>query len=224
VGDNDFRISDMGPDGDTNYGADEPAVAYNGVNNEYLVVWHGDDNTAPLVVNESEIHGQRLDAATGAQIGANDFRLSDMGPDGNTSFGAVSAAVAYNRVNNEYLVVWSGDDNTAPLVNDEFEIFGQRFSPLDPLPPPPPPRPRQIAAVAFRQKGLAKVRVTDAATGAQRGVLTPFRGFRGRLRLSLRDLNGDGSLDLVVQAVVKGKRRQRAYDAVTLAPLPAARP
>jgi hypothetical protein len=24
-------------------------------------------------------------------------------------------------------VVWQGDDNTPPLMSDEFEIFGQRF-------------------------------------------------------------------------------------------------
>jgi hypothetical protein len=94
-----------------------------------------------------------------------------------------------------------------------------------PSPPPtptplPPPPPRQIAAVVVRQKGVARVRVRDAATGAERGVLTPFPGYRGRLRVALRDRNGDGALDLVVQAVVQGKRRQRAYDAVTLASLP----
>src|SRR5262249_12900822 len=132
--------------------------------------------------------------------------------------GAASAAVAYGPAN-EYLVVWSGDDNTTPLVNDEFEIFGQRFSPQDPAPPPPPPPPARIAAVPFRHKGVAMVRVLDAATGAQRAVLTPFRGFRGRLRLSLRDLNGDGSPDLLVQALVKGKRKHKAFDALTLAPL-----
>jgi hypothetical protein len=62
------------------------------------------------------------------EIGANDFRISDMGPDGDSAYGVIFAAVAWNAVNNEYLVVWVGDDNTAPLVNDEFEVFGQRFS------------------------------------------------------------------------------------------------
>src|SRR5262249_59624648 len=98
-------------------------------------------------------------------------------------------------------------------------IFGQRFAPTDPT-PSPPSSPPQIAAVAFRRKGVTRVRVKDAATGAVRAVLTPFKGYGGRLRLTLRDLNGDGSLDLVVQAVIKGKRRKKAYDAVTLAPLP----
>ena len=34
----------------------------------------------------------------------------------------------YNPVDDEYRVVWSGDDNTAPLFDNEFEIFGQRLT------------------------------------------------------------------------------------------------
>jgi len=64
------------------------------------------------------------------------------------------------------------------------------------------------------------VRVLDAATGAVRQVLTPFKGFGGRLRLQLVDVNGDGSLDLIVKATIRGKRKKKVFDAVTLAPLP----
>jgi len=39
IGANDFRISDMGRDGDVNFDASIPAVAYNPNANEYLVVW-----------------------------------------------------------------------------------------------------------------------------------------------------------------------------------------
>jgi hypothetical protein len=78
----------------------------------------------------------------------------------------------------------------------------------------------QIVAVPFRRNGVARVRVLDAATGAVRAVLTPFRGFRGRLRLQLVDVNGDGPLDLIVRALVHGKRKKKVYDGVTLAPLP----
>jgi hypothetical protein len=129
VGTNDFRLSDMGPDGDTDYGAQSPAVAYNSANNEYLAVWSGDDATD----DEFEIFGQRVNAATGAEVGANDFRLSDMGPDGNVAYQAHIPAVASNG-RNEDLVVWQGDDDTAPLVDEELEIFGQRF--VKPLPLP----------------------------------------------------------------------------------------
>ncbi len=127
TGTNDFRLSDMGPDGSTLYTAYNPAVAYNSADNQYLVVWQGDDDTAPLVDNEYEIYGQRLTAA-GVGTGTNDFRICTMGPTGNTDYDAANPAVAYNSQANEYLVVWEGDDNTAPLVNDEFEVFGQRLS------------------------------------------------------------------------------------------------
>src|SRR5262249_42575623 len=123
VGANDFRISDMGPDGNINFEAVRPAVAYNPGNNEYLVVWEGDDNTD----DEVEIFGQRLSPA-GGEGGANDFRISDMGPDGFNDFQAFSPAVAYNGRANEYLVVWTGDDNTGTLEQGEVEVFGQRLS------------------------------------------------------------------------------------------------
>ena len=45
--------------------------------------------------NEFEIFGQRLTAA-GAGAGANDFRVSDMGPDGNPNYEAFTPSVAYN--------------------------------------------------------------------------------------------------------------------------------
>jgi hypothetical protein len=83
------------------------------------------------------------------------------------------------------------------------------------LPPPPP----QVAAVAFHKRGLARVRVFDAATGARRGVLTPFAGFGGRLRLELLDVNGDGAADVIVHAIINGKHRRKVFDGVTLARL-----
>ncbi len=133
IGPNDFRISDMGPDGDVNFAAsiltswDEPAVAYNSTADEYLVVWNGDDDSAGLADDEFEIYGQRLDALTGAEVGTNDFRISDMGPDGRARSDAESPAVAYNPNADEYLVVWVGDDDTGALADGEGEIYAQRL-------------------------------------------------------------------------------------------------
>jgi hypothetical protein len=127
-GTNDFRISEMGPDGSTLFHGTTPAVTYNPVAHEYLVVWAGTDDTPPLTGNDVEIFGQRLDASTGVPLGANDFRISDMGPDGHVSFFGREPAVVYNAASNEYLVVWEGVDNTPPLVAGEIEIFGQRLS------------------------------------------------------------------------------------------------
>jgi len=123
VGSDDFRISDLGTDGDAAIDADRPRVAYNANDNEYLVVWSGDDT----LDGESEIYGQRLNAATGAEVGTNDFRISDMGPNGSTIYFAGPSDVAFDPVRGEYLVVWVGDDNTGTLVNNEFEVFAQRL-------------------------------------------------------------------------------------------------
>ncbi len=128
VGANDFRISDMGTNGDSGSDAVSPAVAWNATNNEYLVVWSGDDSTGVTANGEFEIFGQRLAGATGAEVGTNDFRISDMGPDLDPLYDADEPAVAWNAAANEYLVVWSGDDNFFPLVNEEREIFGQRLA------------------------------------------------------------------------------------------------
>jgi len=127
IGNDDFRISDMGPDGVSSFFASSPDAAYNAADDEYLVVWTADDDTAPLVDNEFEVHGQRLDAKTGAELGDNDFRISDMGPDGDTAYGAGAARVAYDSVDNQYLVIWQGDDDAGSLVDGELEVFGQRL-------------------------------------------------------------------------------------------------
>ena len=124
----DFRISDMGtlgPGGD--FSADFAHVAYNPLDNEYLVVWAGDDDVNGNVDNEFEIFAQRIDAATGAELGANDFRVSDMGDD-NLFFGASVPRVVFNVAREEYLVVWEGDDDVGGMVNEQIEIFGQRLS------------------------------------------------------------------------------------------------
>ncbi|MEN1728606.1 MAG: hypothetical protein AAGJ52_09200, partial [Pseudomonadota bacterium] len=124
LGVNDFRISNQGTDGASNADARSPAVAYNAIDDEYLVVWHGDGATG-LANEEFEVFGQRLEGASGARVGAEGFRISQMGTDGDTAFDAQAADVAHNAINNEYLVVWSGDSDEGDLVNEEFEIWGQ---------------------------------------------------------------------------------------------------
>ena len=63
----------------------DPAIAHNDTDSEYLIVWSADSTTAPLVVDELEIWGQRKNAVTGAPIGGR-IRISSQGPDGNSSF------------------------------------------------------------------------------------------------------------------------------------------
>ncbi len=130
IGNNDFRISEMGPDGDINYFAQLPAVAYNDTDNEYFVVWAGSDDAGGLLANEIELYGQRINAATGAVLGDR-VRLTQVGTDGTTTRSVVVGqgfrpSVAYNSTDNEYLVLWVADDDAAGLADNEFEIFGQR--------------------------------------------------------------------------------------------------
>ena len=102
-----------------------PAVAYNDTDNQYLVVWEGDDNVDGPASGEFEIRAHRIDGVTGQRLGADDFRVSSMGPDGDPSYDAHHPSVAYNKTDNQYLVVWHGDDDTNGLADEEFEIYGQ---------------------------------------------------------------------------------------------------
>ena len=122
----DFQISAMGPAADWDYEALKPDVAYNVINNEYLVVWEGVDDTGDLVKDEQEIFGQRLDGTTGVEVGVDDFRISDMGPVGDPRAWARDPSVIYNPMHNEYVLVWAGKDN----VDEEdrhVTIYGQRI-------------------------------------------------------------------------------------------------
>lgn len=128
IGPDDFRISVTGPEGNGNFDALTPAIAYNSTDNNYLVVWTGEGNTGTLVVNELEIFGQIINADGSLLI--SDFRISAMGPNGNENFDATNPAAAYNPVANNYLVTWTGDDNSAGTINNEFEIYGQLITNL----------------------------------------------------------------------------------------------
>jgi len=121
-----FRVSDMGTAANPGepFGAVFAHAAYDQRNNAYLVVWQGSDT----VDKEFDIYGQFLDAATGAEIGADDFQISSMGPIGSIDFGALGFVdVAYNSKNGEYEAVWNGDHDQGGLIDDELEIFSQRI-------------------------------------------------------------------------------------------------
>ena len=120
IGLEDFRISDMGINGDTTLTVAGVDVIHNAFNNEYFVVWSG-ENVSPFV---DEIFYQRLDAATGLEIGFNDQQVSDMGIDGQYGDQLTDPAVAHNIADNEYLVVWAGDDT---LGDAAAQIHGQRL-------------------------------------------------------------------------------------------------
>ena len=122
-----FRISDMGPTANRSYDAIDPMVAYNSNDDNYLVVWRGEDGNLVNAIGEFEIYGQQLNSSA-QPIGKDDFRISDMGLSGNGSFDAYSPALTYNASNDEFMVVWYGDDNNGGHVSGEFEIYGQRIN------------------------------------------------------------------------------------------------
>lgn len=124
VGSADQRISDMGPDGSTSFLPARPDMAYNTNAKEYFLSWHSDDDTAPMVNNEQEVFGQRLDAS-GAEVGDNDFRISHDGPDGDTQFTANRPAVAFNSNTCQFMIAWaSGDVSGNFNTNEEWDIYG----------------------------------------------------------------------------------------------------
>jgi hypothetical protein len=119
----DFRISNTGTDGDPSRDADNPVVATNSSNGQYMVAWYGNPTGA---AGEYEIYGQVVSQA-GAEVGG-DFRISNVGVDGDglREPGPVPPAIAYNSANDQFLVTWYGND--PPLQKEEYEIFGQRLS------------------------------------------------------------------------------------------------
>lgn len=121
------QMTDTGNTNDAHFDAYDSAVAYNPGSGEFLVVWSGDDGRSGRVNDEFEIHGQRLDASTGAPLGADDFRISDAGGTGNAVSQAYRPSVAWNAIDNEYMVIWWGEDLDAGTADGEYEIYGQRL-------------------------------------------------------------------------------------------------
>ena len=146
-----FRISKMGPEDATDpaerarYGAFKPSVAYNPETDQYLVVWYGDDNTAPLVDEEFEIWGRLVEGSAAAGDRTTDtmpgepFRITAVGPEGESDpaerarYGAFDPKVAYNPATGGYMLVYRADDATVStaggnIADDEFEIFAQMLT------------------------------------------------------------------------------------------------
>lgn len=122
LGTDDFRISTAGGTGNASYDANEAAIAYNQTDDTWLVVWQADDNTSPFVDNELEIYGQLI-SATGAPVGS-PIMISTHGTNGDATYDASLPDVAWNSVDNEFLVVFRGDQSVAT----DWAIYGQRVN------------------------------------------------------------------------------------------------
>ena len=123
----DTRISTMGPVNNVAFGANltrSTTATFHPLLGRYLVTWAADNDLPGLVDNEFERYGQALDAA-GTEVGADDFRISAAGPDGNATAAAENGSVAASTLRRAWLHVWDGDDNRPPTADNEFEIYGR---------------------------------------------------------------------------------------------------
>src|SRR5262245_45048442 len=83
------------------------------------------------------------------------------------------------------------------------------------------PLPLTVPVVAIQLTRVKRrTRVDVVADGDLKRRYFPFGAFKGRVKVARVDVNGDGALDLVVRALINGKRKKKVYDGVTLAPLP----
>ncbi len=106
---------------DQAYDEGAPAVAYNSVNAEYLVVWE----SQPL--DDYNITGQRV-ASNGGLLGS-DILIS------NWSYNQRRPKAAYNSQDNQYLVVWEDHhlggapegDIYGQLINNNGSLLGSNF-------------------------------------------------------------------------------------------------
>ncbi len=104
-------------------------MAYDASQDQYQVVWRGEQNIDEMVNDEFEIFSQVLNAADLVPIGSVS-RVSVMATtNGDTRFGADRTAVAFAAGVDNELVVWQGTtDTVAGLAEDEAEIFGRSVS------------------------------------------------------------------------------------------------
>lgn len=138
-----LRLSQIGGQGDAAWSAFDPSVTYDGNSNEFFIVWSADapNILVPKVSDDFEIYGARM--APGQNTIPEAFFLSEMGFSFFDGIGrAFQPAVAYNEANRQHLTVWRGDEGLSPLVDDEYEIFGQLYLVAEgqqqPTPTPPP--------------------------------------------------------------------------------------
>jgi len=118
------RYSDMGSnDTDPAFDAVTPDLAFHPFLNEFVVAWAADDDLGALTDGRFEVYGQLVDGATGAELGANDFRITysqadDMGND------VLEPSVAVHPDSDRWFVAFEGDINDDGVHDPEIWMYG----------------------------------------------------------------------------------------------------
>lgn len=113
-----FRITTQGHDGNYQYRATKPDIAYDAQNDQHLVAYINEDPT-----NGYTIYGQLIDAS-GADVGTG-FPISPLGTADSTG----PPTVAYDGTNHQFLVVWDDDSYVyGQLVSTAGELVGSTIT------------------------------------------------------------------------------------------------
>ncbi len=102
-----------------------PALAFNSRDNQYMLVWSGNDGY--LAVGKTEIWGSMISGEVRSTI-VNPFLISSSGQSCDTCK-ADYPAVAYDSLDNRFMVSWIGSNNTSGDSSDEFEAWGRVYFP-----------------------------------------------------------------------------------------------
>ncbi|WP_236613372.1 T9SS type A sorting domain-containing protein [Nonlabens dokdonensis] len=143
---NDFLISSLNL-GDNMLTNTRPRVAYNSVDNNFMVVYE-----AEFMIDRREIFGVIVDA--NGVITTPDFRITSTSNAINPTIKSRTPAISYNPVLNEYFMVYVYVIESTPTMPGTVEIEGQRISSNGAL----------LGSTIF---------ITDSSTGAQTNSSIP---------------------------------------------------
>ncbi len=118
------RYSDMGSDDtDPAYDAVTPDLAWHPFLSAFVLTWAADDDLGDLLDGRFEVYGQLVDGGTGAETGANDFRItfSLSGPVGND---VLEPSVAVHPSSDRWFVAFEGDISDDGIHDPEIWMYG----------------------------------------------------------------------------------------------------
>jgi len=159
-------------------------------------------------------------SATGYAVGNDNNGLFStqpaIAPDGTLTFapapGASGTATVSVTVTDDGGTANPGDDDTGDVVTFTITVTAAAVA------PPPPPglaaSSAQIVVIGSDAGSAARVRVSDAVTGAAKFDLSPFPGFAGGVAVAVGDFNDDGTDDIVVSTAT-GAGHVKVFDGVT---------